>query len=147
MKISALDVFITAEEVASHIQKLLAKIPVVQNATVECADNGIIIRGNATLGLTVPFETLWHVTARATNEVVVELARLKASVFGLGGDAMAEMLMNQLSKKLEHITGVRVEGRTIRADAVAVLKQYDVELRGVLREITVTREGVSIKVD
>jgi len=131
-----------------HAQKLLAKISAVQDASVEFVDSGVITRGNVTLGLSVPFEARWQVVVRATNEVVITLEHLKASVFGMGGGAMTEMLMKQLAKKLEDVEGVRVEGNAIHADAVVVLKQqFNIELRGVLREVVLTREGVSVRIE
>jgi len=146
MILSALDLFIPAHEAAAHAQKLLAKISALQNATAELVDAGIITRGNVNLGLSVPFEARWQVAAFATNEVVATLEHLKASVFGMGGGAMTEMLMKQLAKKLEGVAGVRVEGNAIRADAAVVLKQYGVELRGEIKTLSITREGVSIRV-
>jgi len=148
MMLSTLDVFFTAAEVAAHAQKLLAKISAVQDASVELINAGVITRGNANLGLSVPFEARWQVATVATNEVVITLEHLKASVFGMGGGAMTEMLMKQLAKKLEGVVGVRVAGNAIRADAAVVLKQqFNIELRGVLREVAITREGVSIRVE
>ena len=148
MILSSLNLFIPAFEVAAHAQKLLLKINSVQDASVECVDNGIITRGKATLGLEVPFEALWQVSALATNEIVIELVRLKASVFGLGNDALSGMLMNQLAKKLESVPGVRVEGRTLHADANVVLKErFNIELCGVLRVLSATREGVTIQIE
>ena len=153
MQISSLDLFIPAAEVEARVQQLLLKITSVQDASAECVDNGIITRGKTTLAITVPFEALWRVSHGgapshlATNEIVVELVWLKASVFGLGNDAMAGVLMNAVAKKLEDVHGVHVEGRAIRADAVVVLKErLGVELRGVLRVLSFTREGVSVQV-
>ena len=147
MQLSALNLFIPAHEAQAHARKALAKISALQDAEAELTDAGVITRGRVSLGLSVPFEALWQVSLLATNEVVITLERLKASVFGMGGDAMADGLMKLLAKKLEPIAGVRVEGRVIRADASVVLKQqFNIELRGVLREVAVTREGVSIKI-
>jgi len=147
MKIFALDVFIPSVEAEARAKKLLAKISAVQDASVELVDSGVITRGNANLGLSVPFEARWQVAVCATNEVVITLEHLKASVFGMGGGAMTEMLMKQLAKKLEGVAGVRVEGNAIHADAAVVLKQqFNIELRGVLREVAITREGVKVRV-
>ena len=148
MTLTTLHLFIPAHEARTHAKKALAQISALQDAEAELTDNGVITRGKVNFGLALPFEALWQVTTSATNEVVVTLSHLKASVFGMGGDAMAEGLMKLLAKKLEGTAGVRIAGRAIHADAAALLRErFNIELRGALREIKISREGVSIRVE
>ena len=148
MQIFSLHLFIPAHEAQAHAKKALAQISALQDAEAELTDNGVITRGKVNFGLALPFEALWQVTASATNEVVVTLSHLKASMFGMGGDAMAEGLMKLLAKKLESVASVRVESRAIHADATALLKQqFNIELHGALREVKISREGVSLRVE
>ena len=146
MKLTTLDLFIPVHEAATHARKMLAKISALQDATAELVDGGVIARGSVNLGLSVPFEARWRVATVATNEVVITLEHLKASVFGMGGGAMTDALMKLLAKKLEGVAGVRVEGNAIHADAAVVLKQYGVELRGKIKTLSITCEGVVLQV-
>jgi len=147
MQIFSLHLFIPAHEAQAHVKKALAQISALQDAEAELTDNGVITRGKVNLGLALPFEALWQVTASAT-EIIVTLSHLKASMFGMGGDAMAEGLMKLLAKKLESIAGVRIAGRAIHAETAALLKQqFNIELRGVLREVKISREGILIRVE
>ena len=143
MQIFSLKIFVPAAEAVAHAQNALTKISAINDASVELVDNGVITRGRANLGLNIPFEALWHVAALATSEVVVTLVELKAGAFGMGGNMLADALMKLIAKKLDAIPGTRVEGRKIYADAAVVLKErLGVELRGVIHEFSITREGV-----
>ena len=148
MTLARLDLFIPAAEAAAHAQKMLAQISALQNAAVELADNSVITRGKISLGLSVPFEARWHVAALATHNVILTLQHLDARVFGMGATALSAALMKFISTRLAEEPGIRVEGNAIYVDAAIVLKQqFGVELRGTLREVATTREGVSIRVE
>ncbi len=138
-----------AAALVAHLQKALAGISAVKEAVVELVDGGVVTRGTASLGLSVPFEARWQVSTSATpGEIIVELAQLEARVFGMSSDTMAAGLMKIIAKKIEAISGVRVEGRTVRVMVADMLRQqFGVTLDGVVRGVEVTREGIAMTIE
>ncbi|MCL1910457.1 MAG: hypothetical protein FWG05_05945 [Kiritimatiellaeota bacterium] len=143
MKISTLDVFVTAQEAAARAKELLAKVPELKDCEVELRDNGVALRRSVG---PLALELVWRVSLVAPNEVVAELSQVAPSL--MGGGMMADALMKEIAKKLNGVPGLRVEGREIFADAAVFLRaRLGVELAGALRELAVTREGVSIRME
>ena len=142
MEILALDVFIPALEVEARAKALLAKIPEIKDCAVELRDGGIVLRRSVG-----PFslELLWQVSLPATNEVVAELSKVAPSI--MGGATVTDALMKEIAKKIGGVAGIRVEGNALHMDAAIVLEQqFNIALRGVLCEISITREGVSVQI-
>jgi len=143
MQLTALNIFISAGEAVARAQKLLSTSSELRHVEPELVDGGVVLRRSVG-----PFalKLSWQVSTLATtNGVKAELVKVEPSLMGAN---ISDALMKEIAKKLGGVAGVCVEGRAIRADAGVVLKhQFGVELAGVLREVAVTREGVSIRIE
>lgn len=147
MLLTALRATLSGDDAETFLRKALDGTAALQNLRVTPADGALLISGNITYGLSVPFETRWHAATSATpNELVITLDRLEARVMGMGGDALAEPLMKLLSSKLADLPGVTIQGRRILVATQTLLPRFGVTLAGTLTAVDLTPAGIALTI-
>lgn len=147
MTIHTLSLTLTDQEVVSAVQRTWemqkANMPAeAQNQIKNIKDvnlvfdqDEIVVTGKFVMGfLPVPFEGRCELSPEAGGEtLVVRLAKVKASFFSGGGEAILSALANQIPQ----IAGLTVAGDSLRLHFPTLLANKEFKLGGKIRSIDI----------
>jgi len=143
MILNNLMLVVEADDLQRIFSRITGDVDKIRDLGVDFLSDKIVISGKISVGLSIPFKTIWQ--ARMMHEgrsVALTLAGVSVAMVGMGEEMISSQLFSILAAKLKEYEFVRAEGKEIIVDLEPALKAQGITLNTKLKRLEITPSGI-----
>jgi len=146
MIINSLMLVVEVDDLQRIFSRITGDVDKIRDLRVEFLSDKIVVGGKLSIGLSIPFKTIWQ--ARIMNEgrsAVLTLAGVSVAMVGMGDEMITSQVLSALAGKLNGYEAVRVDGKEIIVDLQPALEAHGITLNAELKRLEITPSGIVLE--